>query len=241
MLIAALISNSESLIAGLQKTSLIDFPGKVSCVVFLTGCNFTCPYCHNPELARGQYPERIDQTDLLAFLAQRRTLLDGVVVSGGEPTLWADLNALCRKFRDLGMAVKLDTNGSRPQVIEALIRDGLVDYIAMDLKTAPGDYGPPLCGRKAGPAVLRSIETIMAGGVDYEFRTTCVRPFVTETRMRPMAAAIRGARRLILQRFNPQKTLDSGYGCASQAGLSMEQMQSLQRMAAPYVESCSIR
>jgi pyruvate formate lyase activating enzyme len=228
-------------VAGLQKTSLIDYPGKVSCVVFLTGCNFTCPYCHNPELARGQYPERIERNDLLAFLDQRRTLLDGVVVSGGEPTLRTDLNVLCREFRDLGMAVKLDTNGSRPQVIEALIRDGLVDYIAMDLKTAPADYGPPLCDKKTAPAVLRSIETIMAGGVDYEFRTTCVRPFVTETRMYSMAAAIQGARRLILQRFNPQKTLDSGFGRASQAGLSLNQMQSLQRMAAPYVESCSIR
>lgn len=232
---------SSIVAAGLQKTSLIDYPGKVSCVVFLTGCNFTCPYCHNPELARGQYPERIERNDLLAFLDQRRTLLDGVVVSGGEPTLRTDLNTLCREFRDLGMAVKLDTNGSRPEVIEALIRDGLVDYIAMDLKTAPRDYGPPLCDKKAGPAVLRSIETIMAGGVDHEFRTTCVRPFVTETRMHLMAAAIQGARRLFLQRFNPQKTLDSGYGSASQAGLTMEQIQSLQRLAAPYVESCSIR
>jgi pyruvate formate lyase activating enzyme len=227
--------------AGLQKTSLIDYPGKVSCVVFLTGCNFSCPYCHNPELARGQYPERIDRDALLAFLDQRRSLLDGVVVSGGEPTLWTGLNALCRDFRDLGLAIKLDTNGSRPKVIEALIRDGLVDYIAMDLKTAPEDYGPPLCNEKAGPAMLRSIEAIMAGGVDYEFRTTCVRPFVSEARIGPMAAAIQGARRLILQRFNPTKTLDPGYWRTSQAGLSKEQMQSLQQLATPFVESCFIR
>lgn len=239
--IAALNSRSESLIAGLQKTSLIDYPGKVSCVVFLTGCNFTCPYCHNPELARGQCPERIGRNALLDFLEQRRTLLDGVVVSGGEPTLWAGLNDLCREFRNLGMAIKLDTNGSRPNVLQGLIRDGLVDYIAMDLKTVPDDYGPPLCNEKAGPAVLRSIAAIMDGGVDYEFRTTCVRPFVTEARMRFMAAAIQGARRLILQRFNPQKTLDPGYGHASRAGLSMDQMQSLQQLAAPFVESCFIR
>jgi pyruvate formate lyase activating enzyme len=227
--------------AGLQKTSLIDYPGKVSCVAFLTGCNFTCPYCHNPELARGQYPERIDLNALITFLNQRRTLLDGVVISGGEPTLWAELDALCREFRDLGLAIKLDTNGSRPKIIEALIRDGLVDYIAMDLKTAPEDYGPPLCDEKASPAVLRSIGAIMGGGVDYEFRTTCVDPFVTEARIRPMAAAIQGARRLVLQRFNPEKTLDPDYGGASQASLSMARMQSLQRLAAPYVESCSIR
>ena len=234
-------SKTESLIAGLQKTSLIDYPGKVSCVVFLTGCNFTCPYCHNPELARGQYPERIRLEALLAFIRQRRTLLDGVVISGGEPTLQDGLDALCRKFQELGMAVKLDTNGSRPRVIEALIRDGLVNYIAMDLKTAPETYGPPLCNKNAGADVLRSIHTIMTGGVDYEFRTTCVQPFVTEPRMRAMAAAVRGARRWILQRFSPQKTLDPSYGCDTQPVLSTEQMQSLQQLAAPFVESCFIR
>jgi pyruvate formate lyase activating enzyme len=228
-------------IAGLQKTSLIDYPGKVSCVVFLSGCNFTCPYCHNPELARGQYPERIDWTDLLAFVDQRRALLDGVVISGGEPTLLPGLHALCRDLRNLGTAIKLDTNGSRPDVIETLLRDELADYIAMDLKTAPQDYGPPLCNEKAGPAVLRSIAAIMSSGVEYEFRTTCVHPFVTEARMRAMAAAVRGARRWILQRFNPQKTLDPGLGCDTRARLSMEQMQSLQQLAAPYVQSCSIR
>ena len=230
-----------TLIAGLQKTSLIDFPGKVSCVVFLTGCNFTCSYCHNPELALGQYPERIDWTDLLAFVDQRRSLLDGVVISGGEPTLLPGLHALCRDLRNLGVAIKLDTNGSRPNVIESLLGDGLVDYIAMDLKTAPENYGPPLCNEKAGPAVLKSIETIMTGDADYEFRTTCVRPFVTEARMRAMAAAIRGARRWILQRFNPRKTLDPGYGGDTQAGLSMAQIQSLQRLAAAFAESCHIR
>jgi pyruvate formate lyase activating enzyme len=111
----------------------------------------------------------------------------------------------------------------------------------MDLKTAPKAYGPPLCPENASPAVLRSIGAIMSSGVEYEFRTTCVRPFVTEARMRSMAIAVQGARRLVLQRFNPQKTLDPGYGEASQAGLSIEQMRSLQQLAAPFVESCSIR
>jgi pyruvate formate lyase activating enzyme len=228
-------------VAGLQKTSLIDYPGKVSCVVFLTGCNFTCPYCHNPELARGQYPERIDPVDLLAFLDQRRTFLDGVVISGGEPTLWAGLSDLCRQIRNIGLAIKLDTNGSRPGVIEALIRNGLVDYIAMDLKTAPEYYGPPLCDEKVGAVVHRSIATIMAGSANYEFRTTCVRPFITEKRMHALARAIQGARRLVLQQFNPQKTLDPCYQHTSQPHLTMEQMHSLRRLADPFVESCSIR
>jgi pyruvate formate lyase activating enzyme len=228
-------------VAGLQKTSLIDFPGRVSCVVFLTGCNFSCPYCHNPELARGHFPERISMPDLNVFLARRRTLLDGVVISGGEPTLWPDLDGLCRAVRDLGLAVKLDTNGSRPEVLQALMRANLVDYIAMDLKTAPEHYGPPLCGRDAGTAVLKSIKTVMTGGVDYEFRTTCVAPFVDEARIHAMALAIKGARRFILQTFNPSKTLDPGYGLAAHPGLSNKQMQSLQKLATPLVQTCTIR
>jgi pyruvate formate lyase activating enzyme len=227
--------------AGLQKTSLIDFPGRVSCVVFLSGCNFSCPYCHNPELARGQFPERLPMTDLIGFLTRRRSLLDGVVISGGEPTLWPDLDALCRAVRDLGLAVKLDTNGSRPEVLKALIRADLVDYIAMDLKTAPQHYGPPLCAENAGPAVLHSIDIIMTSGVDYEFRTTCVGPFVDDARIQSMALAIQGARRFILQTFNPSKTLDPGYGEGTHPDLSRKQMQSLQKLAAPLVQMCAIR
>jgi pyruvate formate lyase activating enzyme len=213
----------------------------VSCVVFLTGCNFTCPYCHNPELARGQFPERIKLNALLAFLEQRRRFLDGVVISGGEPTLWNGLAALCRAVRGLGLPVKLDTNGSRPDTVKALIRDGLVDYIAMDLKTDPELYGPPLCAEKTGPAILKSIAAIMSSDVDYEFRTTCVQPFVTEAKIRRMAMAVRGARRFILQGFNSSKTLDSAYLHSSPSGPPMEQMQSLRQLADPFVESCSIR
>lgn len=227
--------------AGLQKTSLIDFPGRVSCVIFLTGCNFRCPYCHNPELARGQYPERISMTTLMDFLDRRRSLLDGVVITGGEPTLQPDLAALCRAVRELGLAVKLDTNGSRPEELKVLLRAGLLDYIAMDLKTAPDSYGPPLCAENEGPAVLESIRTIMTSGVDHEYRTTCVSPFVDSMSIRSMASAIKGARRFVLQTFNPSKTLDPDYCRASHHGLSAEQMQSLHRLAAPDVISCSIR
>jgi len=227
--------------AGLQKTSLIDFPGRVSSVVFLTGCNFSCPYCHNPELARGQFPDCISMTALIGFLAPRRSLLDGVVITGGEPTLWPDLALLCRALRDLGLAVKVDTNGSRPDALKTLIQAGLVDYIAMDLKTAPENYGPPLCAEDAGPAIRESIEAIMTGGVDYEFRTTCVSPFVNETHMQAMVSAIQGARRLILQAFNPSKTLDPGFGPPHRHSLSMEQMLSLQSLAAPLVAECIVR
>lgn len=227
--------------AGIQKTSLIDFPGMVSCVVFLSGCNFTCPYCHNPELARGQFPERISMPDLFAFLEQRKTLLDGVVITGGEPTLWSDLPVLCRSIRDLGLAVKLDTNGSHPEQVGALVRSGLVDYIAMDLKTAPEHYGPPLCTENTGPAVLDCIETIMTSGVEYEFRTTCVAPFVHESRIVAMASSVKGARHFVLQQFNPSRTLDPAFGRIQHQGLSKEHMQRLQHLASPFVARCTIR
>ncbi|MBR9981399.1 MAG: anaerobic ribonucleoside-triphosphate reductase activating protein, partial [Desulfatitalea sp.] len=129
------------ILAGLQKNSLIDFPGRVSCVAFVTGCNFACPYCHNPMLARGAYPQRITVPQLLDFLLPRRKLIDGVVISGGEPTLHPGLPDLCRAIRNAGMAVKLDTNGSRPAVLDRLIHLGLVDFVAMDIKTAPASYG----------------------------------------------------------------------------------------------------
>ena len=127
---------------GLQKYSLIDFPGKVSCVLFLSGCNFDCPYCHNPDLVRGEQlcSSSKDEAEIYAFLERRKGLLDGVVISGGEPTLVEDLAPLCEKIKGMGYPVKMDTNGSRPKVIKRLTDESLVDYIAMDIKTAPSRY-----------------------------------------------------------------------------------------------------
>jgi pyruvate formate lyase activating enzyme len=227
------------IIAGLQKTSLIDFPGMVSCVVFLTGCNFRCPYCHNPDLALGRYPMRLSPAALIDLIGQRRTLLDGIVISGGEPTLWPQLPELFMQFRQLGFAVKLDTNGSRPEMVTALIRDRLVDYIAMDLKSAPEDYGPPWAPEGAGGAVQQSIDAVMSSGVDYEFRATCAPGFVDAARIEAMAMAIRGARRFILQKFNPTTVLDPEYGRSAAADNG--QITALAQLAAPFVQSCTIR
>ena len=229
-------------VAGLQKTSLIDYPGRVSCVVFLTGCNFRCPYCHNPELALGRYPARIALAELSAFLAKRLTLLDGVVITGGEPTLHAELPVLCRHIRDMGLAVKLDTNGTHPQMLEELIREGLLDYVAMDLKTALDTYHPSWCPAGSGASVRQSIQVIMSSGVDYEFRTTCAPGFVDESLMARMAVAIRGARRYFLQNFNPAIMLDPDYcHMRSCRQLSTKEMNALAEIAAPLVASCSVR
>ncbi len=233
------------ILAGLQKTSLIDFPDKICCVVFVTGCNFTCPFCHNPELARGSFPQRIALDQLLAFLEPRRTLLDGVVISGGEPTLSPGLATLCRAIRALGLAVKLDTNGSRPEVLARLIEEHLLDYIAMDVKTNLSHYGPPLVTAEAagplGAGLRRSIHLIMASGLDYEFRTTCVRPFVDENIIINIAQAIRGARRYVLQPFRDVSLLEPTFFAGQAPGFTPPEMERLRAAAAPMVAQCSIR
>ncbi len=227
--------------AGLQKHSLIDYPGKVSCVAFVTGCNFQCPYCHNPDLARGNYPQRISEKAFLAFLTPRLSFLDGVVVTGGEPTLQPGLAELCRTLGAMGLAVKLDTNGSRPDVLLRLIECSCIDSIAMDLKTDLQGYGPPLCRKSMGAEIEKSIRIIMDSGLDYEFRTTCAPPFVDEARMGRMACSIRGAKRYILQACNPGDMLDADFFNGMAPRLSEEQMTRLRQIAAPLVASCGIR
>lgn len=227
--------------AGLQKNSLIDYPAKVSCVVFLSGCNFACPYCHNPELARGEYPTRIPLDRLLDVVTERRGFLDGVVITGGEPTLHPELPDWCRAFGQIGLAVKLDTNGSRPDMLAALIRDKLIDYIAMDIKTAPADYGPPLCASTAAPRITRSIALIMNSGMAYEFRTTCVKPFIGRTQIDAIGRAVENARQWTLQTYRSNTLLKPDFFDRTDPGFSPEAMTGLQQAASRWVQKCIIR
>ncbi len=231
----------KMVIAGLQKNSLIDYPGKVSAVVFITGCNFSCPYCHNPELARGRYPQRIALDELLDFLSPRKRLLDGVVITGGEPTTWPHLASLCREIKNLNLSIKLDTNGSRPETLSQIITDGLLDYVAMDIKTSLDNYAPPLCRRTAGSMVKESIGILMDGEVDHEFRTTCVPPFVDEAILKRIAHQIRGARRYILQRFRPGTVLDTNFFEDPQMAVSDAQMEQFKSVVSPLVQDCRVR
>jgi len=194
-------------IGGFQKSSLIDYPGKISCIVFLTGCNFDCPYCHNPDLVRygRENTSAIDPKELEAFLVKRQGLLDGVVITGGEPTLQTDLTALCRRIKSMGFSVKLDTNGSRPRVLAQLIEEDLLDYVAMDLKTDPARYSP-LISRTCKPSSIRSsVQAILSSGLPHEFRTTCVWPLVDDDAVEVMAGLIEGARHHALQRVQHKK------------------------------------
>ncbi|MCJ8500408.1 anaerobic ribonucleoside-triphosphate reductase activating protein [Desulfatitalea alkaliphila] len=235
------VRDGQPLLAGLQKNTLIDFPGRVGCVVFFTGCNFACPYCHNPELARGAWPQRITLRELIDFLQPRRHLIDGVVISGGEPTLHPALPELCRAIRRIGQAVKLDTNGSRPAVVEKLLQDRLVDYVAMDIKTAPDHYASPWAAPGAGAAVVESMRLLMRGTIPYEFRTTCVRPFVDTPTVAAIAGAVKGARRYTLQTFRTVDLLHPGFFDGADPGFSPSEMAELQRVVAPFVGECLVR
>jgi pyruvate formate lyase activating enzyme len=230
-------------LGGLQKSSLIDYPGKLSSVIFFAGCNFDCPYCHNPELAKGCAACRADLTaaHICDFLKQRQGFLDGVVVSGGEPTLQPDLPDLCKKIKEFGYPVKLDTNGSRPKVLEQLIDASLVDYIAMDLKTDPMLYSSYIKTDCKPDPLLASIRILMESGIDYEFRTTCVKPIVTFETIENISQLIQGARRYALQRFRNNTVLHPEFFGGVENEYSDEELAQLKAVAEKRVKRCVIR
>jgi len=231
------------LFGGLQKNSLIDYPGKVSCVLFLAGCNFDCPYCHNPDLVKcnngSSSPAEADA--VFGFLKRRRALLDGVVISGGEPTLQKDLAFLCGRIKEMGYDVKLDTNGSRPAVVRKLIDQGLVDYVAMDIKTEPNQYARFICGGCRPESILEATQVIMASSLPYEFRTTCVRPIVDGVAIEGIAKLISGAKRYVLQHFNQTRVLHPEFFGATKPGYDQEELCHIRTRAERWVERCEIR
>jgi pyruvate formate lyase activating enzyme len=231
------------LFGGIEKNSLIDYPGKLSCILFLSGCNFECPYCHNPNLARGGPAPSDNLTDatVYEFLQRRRGFLDGVVISGGEPTLHWDLLNLCEKLREMGYPVKLDTNGSRPETIKALLDRDLVDYIAMDIKTDPTLYPSFIRGDSRPDRILKSIRWIMASSKPYEFRTTCVKPLVQAPIIRKIAGIIEGAGLYVLQCFHAEKVLRPEFFQENGAGHSLDELLYLKSIAEPHVEKCIVR
>lgn len=200
-------------IGHLQKFSLIDYPGRICAVVFTTGCNFRCPWCHNPDLVRGLPPEELVPVDsVFEFLKSRRGKLGGLVITGGEPTLQGErLLSFAATVKDLGFPVKVDTNGSRPVVLRELIGRGLVDFIAMDVKATREAY-PAVVGVSVNTdAIDESIDLVMASGLDYEFRTTLVTPLLAPDDIERTAERLVGARRYVLQRFVPSTSLDPAF------------------------------
>jgi pyruvate formate lyase activating enzyme len=230
-------------VGGLQKTSLIDFPGQVACVVFLSGCNFACPYCHNPDLVSGGDSAATGDgiEPVLAHLRRRRALLDAVVISGGEPTLNAGLEKLCAAIKQLGYRVKIDTNGSRPKQIRRLLDRGLVDYIAMDIKTDPARYGPFVRDGTTEAVLMESVGLIMERSPAYEFRTTCAKPLVDETVIAAIARRIRGAQCYVLQPFQGGRILNPDFFNGIPAVCSQDELRRWQAAAAAWVVECRIR
>lgn len=199
-------------IGGYQKCSLIDYPGKVAAVVFTQGCNWRCPFCHNRSLViPARFQPAVPEEQLFAHLEQRRGQLDGVVVTGGEPTLQPGLAAFLRRVRALGYATKLDTNGSRPNVIAALLNEQLLDYVAMDVKGPLASYSR-FAGHHVDTGTIElSIELIRTSGVSYEFRTTLVGGLHTEDDLRAMAPLVTGAKRYAVQGYRSPPTASKCY------------------------------
>lgn len=226
-------------IHGFQKMTLLDFPGKVACIVFTAGCNFRCPFCHNaPLVTRTDPADRIDEDEIFAYLKKRQGIVDGVVITGGEPTLQKDLADFIRRVRALGYAVKLDTNGARPDVLEALLAEGLVDYVAMDIKNCPDRYAETvgIAGFDLAP-VQTSLELLRHSGVDYELRTTVADELHTPQDVGVLAAWIVGAPRYFLQPF-----VDSGdlIGTGLHAP-SAEKLREMLAAARVYLPNTAIR
>lgn len=199
------------IIGGFQKFTLIDYPGKIAATVFTLGCNFLCPFCHNPELVdelKMAKQPRISAAEILKFLAARRGLLEGVCVTGGEPTLQADLPSFVWQIKKLGFLVKIDTNGSNPRMLAELLRGGLVDFVAMDIKAPLEKYQKIASGNVVLADIQRSID-LTRQAPDYEFRTTILPFWHTAEDILSVGRWLRGAKKYCLQQFHPTKTLNS--------------------------------
>ena len=232
------------IISGLQKMTLLDFPGKVACTIFLQGCNFRCPFCHNSDLLGASTDPFMTTEEFLDFLKKRSGLLDAVCVSGGEPTLQKDLPELLAGIKALGYSVKLDTNGGRPEVLKALVNDGLVDYVAMDVKNSYRRYGATIgLSRPDMAAIEESLRFLIEGNVAYELRTTVVAEFHDEKSITEMgqwlSSLVPGKKpeKLFLQCFVARDSV-------LQSGLTPPEETQLRQYAsilAPYVGSAAVR
>lgn len=225
-------------IHGLQKLTLLDFPGHIACTVFLGGCDFRCPFCHNAEIIDGNSEVIMKDDELMEFLMKKQGLLDGVAITGGEPLLRKDLPEFLEKVRALGYQIKLDTNGTHPERLRELMEKELVDYVAMDIKNSPARYA-----RTAGlksmnlDSVRESVSLLLTGKVDYEFRTTVLAELHDEESFREIGKWIQGAKRYFLQPFVDRDSVPFGGLHAP----SKEALVSFLKIVKPYVEQAEIR
>ena len=223
---------------GLQKMTLLDFPGRVACTVFLGGCDFRCPFCHNFELIDGTAQPIMTDDELISFLESRKGLLEGVAITGGEPCLHKDLPELIKKIRAAGYAVKLDTNGYHPEMLKKILDEKLVEYVAMDIKNSEGKY-PLTCGLESMDLapIKHSVDILMNGGTDYEFRTTVIRELHDKEDFEKIGEMIKGAKRYFLQRFTDRDSVPYGNLSAP----SFDEMYEFADIARKYIPDTSLR
>ena len=224
-------------IQGIQKLTLLDYPGKCACTVFLAGCNLRCPFCHNASLVTGQAPTAMTEEEFFAFLKKRKGLLDGVCVTGGEPTLRKNLPEFLAKIKAMGYLVKLDTNGSNPKMLQALLDEHLLDYVAMDIKNCPDRYAATCGGVDILSQVEESLTILKNSCVEYELRTTLCRPFHDENALEAMGKWLCGTQNYYLQNF-----VDSGDLIGTGvSGFTKEEMEALHKRMLPYIPNTRIR
>lgn len=226
-------------IQGFQKLTLLDYPGKMACTIFTAGCNLRCPFCHNSRLVIN--PEKQSEfsvDEILAYLKKRVGILDGVAITGGEPLLQPDIEEFIGRVRELGYSVKLDTNGTFPEKLRDLVEKGLIDYVAMDIKNSPELYSETvgISGYDISK-IKESIDFLLEGRVDYEFRTTVVREFHSVFGMNSLGEMIKGAKRHFLQGFIDSGEL-IGFGMSA---VPTEEMERMRKIMLQYVDECEIR
>ena len=228
------------MIKGLQKLSLIEYPGKISAIVFLGNCNFRCHFCYNTDLVKNydKLPD-IPEKKILDFLSTRKGLVDGLAITGGEPTLHKDLPVFIKKVKDLGFLVMLETNGSNPKMLKELIDKKLVDYIAMDIK-APLEKYDDVTGVKVNKKnIQESIDIIRNSGIDYEFRTTVIPKHFKKEDALAIGKWLKGSKRFYIQQFRSDKTLDESY--KKMEAYSPEKMKELVEIMKPFFDSVKVR
>jgi len=229
------------IIGGLQRFSLIDYPGKISAIVFTRGCNFRCPYCHNPELVDpNRYVDALEEEQLWEFLQRRLHKLDAVVITGGEPTLHDGLELFIEKIKTMGFLVKLDSNGSNPRVLKNLLSENLLDYVAMDIKAPLEKYSEVTRMPVDVKRIEESITLIRQSHLDHEFRTTIAKNLLSEDDVLSIAKMLRGEKLYFLQNCVPTKVLDPHF-LAEFVPYTREELQNMAQLAQSYVEKCFVR
>ncbi|HBH87610.1 MAG TPA: anaerobic ribonucleoside-triphosphate reductase activating protein [Syntrophaceae bacterium] len=227
-------------IGALQKVSLIDYPGEICAIVFTQGCNFRCPYCHNPELVNPElYNERLPEEVIFSFLAKRKGKIDAVTITGGEPTIQHGLIDFVKRVRKKGYSIKIDTNGSNPEVIDKLLSMKLLDYIAMDIKSPAEKHKIVTRSQINFDTIKQTIELIMKSGIPYEFRTTALKKLLEENDILDIASLIKNARLYVLQQFIPSKVLDRGF--IKYESYSRDELESLSKKIAQRIANILIR